>query len=56
VPDLTDREFEEVYGGKPPAKLEFFLRGDELYHRELGGWRLYPPEARDCNREESTRG
>lgn len=51
MPDLTDREFEEVYGGKPPAKLQFFLRGADLYHREAAGWRLYPPETRDSNRK-----
>lgn len=40
--ELTDREFEDVYGGKPPAKLLFWLRGDDLYHRVAGGWYLYP--------------
>lgn len=39
--DLTDREFEEIHGGKPPAKLLFWFRGDELYHREADGWRRY---------------
>lgn len=39
---LTDREFETIFGGKPPAKLQFFLDEDgELYHRELEGWRPY---------------
>lgn len=49
MPELTDREFEGVYGGRPPAKLQFFLRGDELYHRIAGGWHLYPPETRESN-------
>lgn len=39
---LTEREFEELYGSKPPAKLQFWFRGDALYHREADGWRRYP--------------
>lgn len=39
--DLTCREFEEIYGGKPPAKLLFWFRGAELYHREVDGWHRY---------------
>lgn len=55
MPDLTDREFEEVYGGKPPTKLQFFFRGDALYHREAAGWHLYPPETHDSNRKDLPR-
>ncbi len=47
--EVSDAEFERVFGGKPPAKLEFYATELDLYHRIPGvGWQLYD---RDSNPE-----
>lgn len=50
---MTAEQFERIHGSKPPAKLQFFLRGDDLYHRDGEDWILYdPPVEQDCNPDE----
>lgn len=42
--ELTDREFQDIYGSRPPTKLEFYFTADDLYHRVAGGWIRYASE------------
>lgn len=39
---LTVEEFTAETGHKPEAKLEWFLHGEQIYHREGKGWYAYP--------------
>lgn len=44
---LTRTELEERVGQAIGPKMEFWLHGEELWHREDGLWRMYAPPAED---------
>lgn len=39
---LTVEQFTAETGEKPAAKLEWFMRGEQIYHREGSHWYAYP--------------